>query len=231
MLPRKAGKATYCHGGELKLATTSDRPKRQAARQRMTAEVRREQIVEAAMHLFAYKGFKGTTTKEIAEQVGVSDTMVFRYFPTKEDLYSALITRAAGNVYQETPIIELIRRKDDAGLLRALATDTITRNEKDPNFLRLLYYSGLEGHFLSEMFFQMRVRVKIQALADYIAQRIADGDFCQVDPTLAAMAFMGMVIQHVIGREIFGQKRFYPASREAAVETFVSIFLSGLKKR
>jgi AcrR family transcriptional regulator len=230
MLVRNGGKDAYYHGGELNLATT-ERPSRQAAHKRISAEARREQIVEAAMRLFADKGFNGTTTKEIAEQVGVSDTMVFRYFPTKEDLYSAIIARAAGNVYEETPIIELIRRKDDAGLLRALATDTITRNEKDPSFLRLLYYSGLEGHFLSEMFFQMRVRVRIQALADYIAQRMEDGDFCRVDPTLAAMAFMGMVIQHVIGREIFGQKKFYPASREAAVETFVSIFLSGLKKR
>lgn len=194
----------------------------------MSAEARREQIVEAAMALFARKGFKGTTTKEIAEKVGVSDTMLFRFFPTKEDLYVALITRAAGNVYQETSVIGLISRKDDAGLLRALATDTLTRHENEPNFLRLLYYSALEGHYLSEMFFQMRVRLKVQTLADYIAQRIEDGAFRQVDPTLAAMAFMGMVGQYVIGRELFGLKKQYPATREAAVEGFVSLFLNGL---
>jgi AcrR family transcriptional regulator len=200
------------------------------ARRKLSAGERRERIIESAIGLFSQKGFKGTTTREIAEGAGISEAMVFRYFPTKEDLYAAIITRAAGDVFEEISLIEFISRKDDAGLLRALATDMMTRYEDDPSFLRLLYYSALEGHYLSEMFFQMRVRQKIQTLADYIAQRSKDGAFREVEPTLTAMGFLGMVVQFIIGRELFGLKRVWAFPREQAVDTFVNLFLSGLRK-
>ena len=201
-----------------------------AVRQRMSARERREQIISAAMSLFAASGFKGTTTRQIAQRAGISEAMVYRYFPTKEDLYAAIITRAAGQLHDDASLVEFISRQDDAGLLRALATDMLERHQQDTSFLRLLYYSALEGHFLSEMFFQMRVRAKIATLADYIGQRIKDGAFREVDPTLAAMSFLGMVVQHVIGQELFGLKRLYPCPPEAAVETMVGLFLSGLRK-
>src|SRR3989304_7401995 len=103
------------------------------ARRKLSAGERRERIIASAIGLFSQKGFKGTTTREIAEGAGISEAMVFRYFPTKEDLYAAIITRAAGDVFEEISLIEFISRKDDAGLLRALATDMMTRSEDDPS--------------------------------------------------------------------------------------------------
>src|SRR5919206_4747957 len=58
---------------------------------RMAAEERRLQIVRVAMRLFSERGFRGTTTKEIAQAAGVSEAIIFRHFATKEDLYSAII--------------------------------------------------------------------------------------------------------------------------------------------
>jgi len=200
------------------------------ARKRLSSEERREKITEAAVALFSQKGFSGTTTREIAELAGINEAMLFRSFPTKEELYSAIITRAAGELHDEASLVEFISRKDDAGLLKAVAADLIERNERDMSFLRLLYYSALEGHPLSEMFFQMRVRLKIQALAGYFRERIKDGDFREVDPDLTAVAFLGMVVQYVIGRELFGLKKSYPFARETAIDTFVRIFLAGLRK-
>lgn len=56
-------------------------------RVRMDGAARRRQIVEAAMPLFARKGFDGITTREIAAAAGVSEGLVFRHFPTKAALY------------------------------------------------------------------------------------------------------------------------------------------------
>jgi TetR/AcrR family transcriptional regulator, transcriptional repressor of aconitase len=58
---------------------------------RLDNEERRKGIVEAAMPLFARKGFAGTTTKEIAEAARVSEALVFKHFPSKAALYEEIL--------------------------------------------------------------------------------------------------------------------------------------------
>ena len=62
---------------------------------RMAGEERRLQILAVAVSLFSQKGFRGTTTKEIATAAGVSEAMVFRHFATKQELYSAILDHKA----------------------------------------------------------------------------------------------------------------------------------------
>jgi AcrR family transcriptional regulator len=57
---------------------------------RLNAEERREAILEAALAVFSRKGFSGTTTKDIAREAGVSEALLYRHFPSKEDLHGAL---------------------------------------------------------------------------------------------------------------------------------------------
>jgi TetR/AcrR family transcriptional regulator, transcriptional repressor of aconitase len=61
-----------------------------APRLRLDSEARRRRIVDAALPLFARKGFAGTTTKEIAEAAEVSEALLFKHFPTKAALYVAI---------------------------------------------------------------------------------------------------------------------------------------------
>src|SRR5439155_14620533 len=58
---------------------------------RLDNEERRRGIVEAAVPLFARKGFAGTTTKEIAEAARVSEALVFKHFPSKAALYEEIL--------------------------------------------------------------------------------------------------------------------------------------------
>ena len=53
----------------------------------------REKILDTAIQLFAEKGFNGTTTKEIAEAAGVNESLIFRHFSTKRELYGAIIEK------------------------------------------------------------------------------------------------------------------------------------------
>src|SRR5260221_14695478 len=57
---------------------------------RLDNEGRRRGIVEAAVPLFARKGFAGTTTREIAGAAHVSETLVFKHFPSKPALYEEI---------------------------------------------------------------------------------------------------------------------------------------------
>src|SRR5260221_8857013 len=58
---------------------------------RLDGEERRKAIVDAAVPLFARKGFAGTTTREIAEVAGISEALVFKHFPTKKLLYREIL--------------------------------------------------------------------------------------------------------------------------------------------
>ncbi len=59
----------------------------------MSAEERREEILEAAVAEFAVHGLHGTSTETIAERVGVSQPYLFRLFGTKKDLFLAAVER------------------------------------------------------------------------------------------------------------------------------------------
>ena len=69
------------------------RPDRPANRngQRASARDRQARLIAAAASLFAAKGLNGTTTKEIAKAAGVSEALVFKYFPTKRTFYGAIL--------------------------------------------------------------------------------------------------------------------------------------------
>jgi AcrR family transcriptional regulator len=57
---------------------------------RLNSEERRAAIIKAVRRVFAEKGFDGTTTRELAEAAGVSEALLFKHFPNKEALYSAM---------------------------------------------------------------------------------------------------------------------------------------------
>jgi len=59
---------------------------------RLHSEERRAAIIKAVQSVFAEKGFDGTTTRELAEEAGVSEALLFKHFPNKEALYSAMQT-------------------------------------------------------------------------------------------------------------------------------------------
>jgi AcrR family transcriptional regulator len=66
--------------------------------ERKSAEVRREEILEAAMKEFAYGGLHGTSTEKIASRAGISQPYLFRLFGTKKDLFIASSRRGFGRV-------------------------------------------------------------------------------------------------------------------------------------
>jgi len=76
---------------------------------RLSAEARKEAIVEAVQDVFAEKGFDGTTTRELAKAAGVSEALLYKHFPSKESLYAAMLDACAkGPTFAEASrILEL----------------------------------------------------------------------------------------------------------------------------
>ncbi len=188
---------------------------------------RQASIITAAASLFAQKGFNGTTTKEIAKTAGISEALLFRHFPTKRALYAAIIAARSQLSQLMASIEEAAEKRNDVRVFTLIASFRIHRGS-DPSLLRLLLFSALEGHELSDMFFRNRHRVFYEFLAGYIARRTREGKFRKVDPLLAAQSFVGMIVYHRLLHDIFG----VPAhcSPEEAVAGYVDVFLEGLRK-
>jgi AcrR family transcriptional regulator len=197
-------------------------------RSRPAAPERRDEIVRAAMECFAARGFSGTTTREIAARVGITEPALYRHFEGKEALYAAIIDRKMAAPEIAERLAPAAAAGDDRGVFGGLAKIMIEGLQGDPAFLRILLYTALEGHSLAESFFRRRVAPLREFLTRYIAGRMREGAFRELDPVLSARAFIGMVWDYVLVREVFRQQLHYPQPVEAAAETFVSIFLDGI---
>jgi TetR/AcrR family transcriptional regulator len=108
--------------------------------ERLTGEERRRVIVEAAVALFSQKGFRGTTTKEIAQAAGCSEATIFKHFATKNELYSAILETKSRIDETVAKAAQAAARKDDAGVFRAVGLESLTRTEQDPSLMRLAHY-------------------------------------------------------------------------------------------
>ena len=56
-------------------------------RRRMASEERREEFLTKAIEFFAQEGFE-SSTRELARRLGVTQPLLYRYFPSKQDLIS-----------------------------------------------------------------------------------------------------------------------------------------------
>lgn len=198
-----------------------------AALARTPGRDRQASLISSAASLFAAKGFNGTTTKEIAKAAGVSEALVFKYFPTKRALYAAILAEKAPLSELLNAIEKAARKRDDPRVFTLIAGYRI-RPGADPTMLRLLLFSALEGHELADMFFGNQHRVFYDYLAGYIRTRIDEGAFRPLDPLLAARAFIGMVVHHRLLHEIFEVPLHCP--HKDIVGTYVELFLTGLQR-
>lgn len=196
---------------------------------RPAGEERRRQIVREAIRCFAAKGFRGTTIRELAGRVGLTEAALYRYFPSKESLYQAIIDEKIAAPDPIEALEAAARAGDDRAVFTGLAKSFLASVEADPSFLRILLYTGLEGHELAAPFFERRIRRLREFVAGYIARRIREGAFRALDAKLCARAFLGMVVDYLIVREVFHQREVYPEGPEQVAETFVSIFLDGMR--
>lgn len=203
----------------------------------MSGDERRLQILQTAVDLFSKKGFKGTTTKEIAAAAGVSEAMVFRHFSTKDELYGAILhNKGCQEGFREFPwdkndaLKIAIREKDDLAVFYNIAFDALNKHHSDVGFMRLLFYSALEEHELAERFFGEFVAQIYGFIGGYIEERQLDGAFRQMEPKVAVRAFLGMMIHHSLNNILWDKQRnILDITNEEAAKNFAEILLRGIR--
>ena len=197
---------------------------------RLSAQDRRQQILQVATGLFARQGFQGTTTRQIADGAQVNEALLFRHFPSKVTLYWTIIEELCSVRGRRERVNAILKSGcDDLEVFSAIAREFLVRTSHDEELTRLLWFTALENHTLSERFFRTYVAVYYEALAAYIQQRIEEGKFRDIDPMLAARGFLGMVVYHFLVQELFGGKKYQKFVPEEVAGTLAAIWLAGMQ--
>lgn len=123
-------------------------------RKRLSSDERRQAFIKKSIELFAEEGFE-SSTRELARRLGVTQPLLYRYFPSKEDLISA--------VYEEV----YLRRwnpewealiADRARPLKARLVefyDQYTDAVFHPDWIRIFLYSGLKGEAINTRYLRL----------------------------------------------------------------------------
>lgn len=199
---------------------------------RLSAHDRRQQIMTVAVGLFARKGYQGTTTREIADEAGVNEALLFRHFPSKENLYWTIIEEQCSARGRRQRIHEILKSSDgDFQIFSRVASEFLARTPHDSQMTRLLWFTALENHTLSERFFRTYVADFYEDLGDHIRERIRQGKFRKVDPLLAARGFFGMIVYHFLIQELFAGEKYQQFDPEEVSHTLAGIWLAGMQSQ
>jgi AcrR family transcriptional regulator len=74
-------------------------PKSQPTRKRLSAEDRREAILDSALEVFSRRGYNGSSIDEIATAAGISKALIYEHFPSKRDLHVSLLERHSQEIF------------------------------------------------------------------------------------------------------------------------------------
>lgn len=200
-----------------------------ASTHRMPYEQRRAAIIAAAIRLFAERGFRGTTTRELAASVGVTEPVLYQHFKSKRELFRAIIEhKSREGLEQGSALLKpYCEARDDRGFFTTLAEFMTRRYQQDAAYARLLMFIALEHADLAQLFHERQILELHQRVARYIKGRVEQGAFRAVDPALAARAFLSMVVHHNMLRVLF-RDNFVKGSDKGIIRGIVDIYLRGI---
>jgi TetR/AcrR family transcriptional regulator len=162
-------------------------------------DTRRTQILDVAAALFSQRGFAGTTTRQIAAAVGTSETVLFRHFPTKESLYTAILEHWAPAADVERWLDDLralADTRDDEALFRAVVTAILDSYRSAPVYHRLMLFAALEDHALARIA-HVRYSAPISSfLREYVARRQSEGAFRRIRPEVVVHMLLSAAAQY-----------------------------------
>jgi len=201
-------------------------------RARLSSEQRRDLIVSKAIELFARQGFRATRVKDIAEAVGTSDALVFQHFPTKRELYDALLEHVCARKHftEVEQLLYYAPEYDLEDVLTKLSAWVLEQTESEPAWLRLILYAALERDEAVDELTDEHFRRIIDYVAYEIAEGQAAGRFRAGDPKAYARSFFAGLLGLSVMRTVVRDADYARDETRRAAATHVALFLRGLEK-
>jgi AcrR family transcriptional regulator len=163
------------------------RKERARSRNRQCAEDRADDLMRAALHLFATKDFGRITLRDIQRASGFDAALIYYYFKNKQDLFDATVQFALG----EASGVDHLAKSADADPVRVIRDwlqHSLNMAEYNCTILRImLHYAGSKrGGALEESMQKFYQREEMDILADSVRRGVESKLFRPVDPVALA---------------------------------------------
>jgi len=195
------------------------------------AEARRAQILDAAVTVFAEKGFHRATTKEVAKVAGVSPGTIYNYFDSKEDLLVGIITRLAEQQRPDEVFAQALRSdaRDSFVVMYRLRQELI---QQYGAMLQAVLSEVLINREFGERYYREIMAPFLKLTEQYIQAQIERGQIRPVNAAWAARTLfainIGLTLGFVIGEPLLLAEMENP---ERFAEILTDLVFDGLAPR
>ncbi len=198
---------------------------------RIDGASRRVRILETATELFSRAGYAGATMKELARACAITEPALYRYFPSKESLYGAVLGSVKTRIDVAAFLRELEQSDDLSEVLSGLARFIISQYTKYNELSRLLLQCSLEGHPQAEQAFTDLRRPFVDFLARKLRRLRRRGVIRNVNPIITARCFVGMVMDCALCQQLWQRVQGKAFKPEVVIANNIPIYVNGLIRR
>ena len=191
---------------------------------------RKDRIMEAALRIFAEKGFQNATITEISKEAGVSEATVYEYFGTKEDLLFAIPEKITNETLEESSrVIPYIKGVEEK--IRAILLFYVQLYQSNPNYSALVLLQLMSNKRFRETPAHAAIRKSSHALLDCIKAGIEDGTFKKdSNPYLIRSMLMGTIEHLFIHWHMQGMPKRKPGLADL-LDPFIEIVFDGIRAK
>ena len=143
----------------------------------------KERIVQEALNLFSIKGFKGTSVKNIADEVGIKDSSLYKHFGSKQEIFDTIVLEMKQRMSRLALSLEDLLALSRNIFLFYLKDDFMSR------FWRMANMEQYQNSEVYEIFRQIFMEDSIMYQAELFGEMMNQGIFVKADPVAAAMNF------------------------------------------
>ncbi|CAO3423854.1 TetR/AcrR family transcriptional regulator [Azospirillum sp. YIM B02556] len=181
---------------------------------------RREVILNAAAELFAGRDYASVQVEEVAKRAGVGKATLYRYFPSKEELYLESLERALGGLEHKLNA-ELAPQQVPASVrLSAMVSALVDTLSEQLQTLKLLGGDQSDLADRTRRILRRRSQRTATALQQVLADGMNSGEFRKVDLEIVPLLIIGMVRGGIM--------QLGDRPREALERSVIDILMSGI---
>lgn len=151
----------------------------------------RQSILDAALDLFAEKGYFGTSLRDVAAAVGVRESALYNYFASKDALFEALLTAHQHTRMERMAPIAAAPIADGRALLEqfALASLEAFEEPREQKFHRILMSDGIRLAKVGRINLYERMSSGREQLHEMLRRLIREGWLRRADVAVLGIAF------------------------------------------
>jgi len=192
-------------------------------------EVRREKIVGAALRTFSRHGYRGATTRLLARAANITEVTLFRYFPTKERLFGAVLDKYSVLPILREQIQQPARGADARAALRSLGRRFLGVLSERQDIIRLMLSEAATNARQARMLFRQGPGRFVEDAAKMLSRFHRRGEIRRVDFALAARGLLGVFFSYVLIQEILFGKEKVRVSQNRAADALSDLLWFGLR--